>query len=371
MSSASTLIGISTGIHNWKVASSVPQTRPRQTDVARVAGVSQATVSGVLNGQATGRRIPPVTVDRVERAIRSLGYVPDVIARSLQGKSNRLLGVHTYESMFPIDHHDYYQPFLVGIEEEAEAAGYDLVLFTSTRDSHGVRRVYKDGTNRLKVADGCIFVGIRVDTAEVRRLAAEEYPFVYIGKRDIPGIDLHYVTADYADSTARIVHTLAGLGHERIGHLQQRDRDQPRQELARGRRKGLADCGLPAIRPVVKDVDAIGPDAVRGLLKAGVTAVLVDNAVQALALEKAARAAKLRIPADLSVVVLQDSPPRPLPARQRSGLDWTCLKMPRVELGRMGVRLLLALLSGTADPGPTVAQCGYHQGATIGRPRTI
>lgn len=346
----------------------MPQTRPRQTDVARLAGVSQATVSSVLNGQATDRRIPAETIDKVERAIRSLGYVPDVIARSLQGKSNRLLGVHTYESMFPIDHHDYYQPFLLGIEEEAEAAGYDLVLFTSTRDSHGVRRVYKNGTNRLKVADGCIFVGIRVDKAELRKLAAEDYPFVYIGERDVPGIDLRYVTGDYVDATARAVHTLAGLGHERIGHLQQPDRDEPRRALARGRRKGLADHGLPAIKPVVRDPDAIRPDDVRELLNAGVTAVLVDNAVQATALRKAARAAKLRIPADLSVVVLQDTP-RPLPGR-RSGLDWTCLRMPRVELGRMAVRLLFALLSGTADTEPTVARCGFHQGATIGRPRT-
>ncbi|WP_165553985.1 LacI family DNA-binding transcriptional regulator [Kribbella capetownensis] len=345
-----------------------PQTRPRQTDVARAAGVSQATVSSVLNGQASGRRIPPETIEKVERAIRTLGYVPDVIARSLQGMSNQLLGVHTYESMFPIDHHDYYQPFLLGIEEEAEAAGYDLVLFTSTRDEEGVRRVYKNGTNRLKVADGCIFVGIRVDKAELRRLAAEDYPFVFIGKRDIPGIDLHFVTGNYADSTAQVVHTLADLGHVRIGHLQQRDRDEPRQDLARGRRRGLADRGLPAVRPVVAEPGAIGPTTLRGLLDSRLTAVLVDNAVQAAALGKAARAAKLRIPADLSVVVLQDTPP---PNPQRSARDWTCLRMPRVELGRLGVRLLLSLLNGSAGTAPLVAQCGFHPGATIGRPRTI
>jgi DNA-binding LacI/PurR family transcriptional regulator len=351
------------------VAWIVAHTQPRQTDVAKLAGVSQATVSNVLNGQAIERRIPPETVDRVERAMLLLGYVPDVIARSLKGKRNRLLGVHTYESMFPIDQHDYYQPFLLGIEEEAEAAGYDLVLFTSTRDEHGVRRVYKEGTNRLKVADGCVLLGIEVDKAELRRLAGEDYPFVFVGKRDLPGVDLHYVTGDYRETTARIVRALVAHGHVRIGHLQQPDRAQPWQELARGRRQALAEQGLPVAKPAVRAPGTIDPDFLRELLAKGITAVLVDNALQAMALERAASAAGVQIPIDLSVVVLQDYPPRPLPAQSAKPLDWACLCVPRVELGRMAVRLLLSILDGSPFDNPQVAPCGIYWGATIGGPR--
>src|SRR4051794_26238265 len=110
-----------------------PAPTPRQADVARLAGVSQATVSAVLNGTATDRRIAPATVARVEAAIAKLGYMPNMTARSLRGGHSGLLGVHTFESVFPVDRHDYYYPFLVGIESEAEAQGFDLVLFTSTK----------------------------------------------------------------------------------------------------------------------------------------------------------------------------------------------------------------------------------------------
>ena len=102
---------------------------PRQSDIARRAGVSQATVSLVLTGRAAASRIPEATQERIREAMVELDYVPNAAARSLRGGRNNLIGVHTFEPVFPVSPEDYYHEFLNGIEEEAVRAGLDLVLF--------------------------------------------------------------------------------------------------------------------------------------------------------------------------------------------------------------------------------------------------
>ena len=68
---------------------------PTQREVARLAGVSQAAVSQVLNGGEGGIRIPDATRQRVLQAMQDVGYVPNVAARRLAGGRNRILGVFT------------------------------------------------------------------------------------------------------------------------------------------------------------------------------------------------------------------------------------------------------------------------------------
>lgn len=116
--------------------------RPRQAEVARLAGVSQATVSLVLSGRdlATGRPISAETRAKVLDAAHSLGYVPDPAASRLAAARNNLLGVFSFTATFPTDVRHSYYPFLVGVEQEAAAQGYDLVLFTGSSTGSGCRR---------------------------------------------------------------------------------------------------------------------------------------------------------------------------------------------------------------------------------------
>src|SRR5262245_13604747 len=101
--------------------------RLTQRDIARLAGVSQTTVSLILNG-IPSVRVSDETRERVLRAIQDTGYVADPLARRLQRQNNQILGVFTYEPVFPSGTADFYHPFLVGIEEAAERFGYDLLL---------------------------------------------------------------------------------------------------------------------------------------------------------------------------------------------------------------------------------------------------
>ena len=89
--------------------------RLTQRDIARLAGVSQATVSLVLNdAKAAEGRIPEETRERVQKAIKETGYVADPIARRMAKGLNRILGVFTYEPAFPSAQADFFLPFLLG-----------------------------------------------------------------------------------------------------------------------------------------------------------------------------------------------------------------------------------------------------------------
>src|SRR4051795_4364991 len=190
---------------------------PRQADVARVGGGSQSAVSRVVSGDVD--RIPVETQQRVRAAVKQLGYVPNAAARSLRGKRNRLVGVHTFEPVFPHAREDFYFEFLLGIEERAEEVGYDLVLFTSTGTRDGRRRIYRDGTNRLNLADGSVLLGVATDRDELARLWREGYLFVHIGRREVPGAEVPCIVPDYHSAAGRLVESLAERGHRNLAYL--------------------------------------------------------------------------------------------------------------------------------------------------------
>lgn len=150
--------------------------RPRQAEVARLAGVSQATVSLVLAGKARDAAISEETRQRVLEAARSLGRVPDPVARRLAAARNDLLGVSSFTATFPTDVRHSYYPSLVGIEREAAERGYGLVLFTGS-STGGAGAAGPAALSRVHLADGCLFRRRHAPVAELRRLVADGYPW--------------------------------------------------------------------------------------------------------------------------------------------------------------------------------------------------
>ncbi|MFD0854717.1 LacI family DNA-binding transcriptional regulator, partial [Actinomadura adrarensis] len=171
--------------------------RPRQRDIARLAGVSQTTVSLVLNGKSAEHGINRDTERKILAAIKELGYVPNITARALRGGRNGLVGVHSFERLFPTGRDSYYDEFMVGIEEQAIRSGQDLVMFTSMHQEDGDTNIFREGQNRLQIADGAILLGFHRHDDELARLAAERFPFVFIGRRQKVAGVMPYVTGDY------------------------------------------------------------------------------------------------------------------------------------------------------------------------------
>jgi DNA-binding LacI/PurR family transcriptional regulator len=348
----------------------VPSTRAplrrRQSDIALAAGVSQATVSMVLNGRTgKGAAISADTRARVLRAAADLGYAANPAARSLAGGRNRLLGVFTFESVFPAESADFYHPFLVGVEREAEEQGYDLVLFTSSAGTDGRRRIYRDNANRLRMSDGCVLLGYEEERAELDRLAGEDFPFVFIGRREVPGHEITYVAADYAGATDEAIGALADLGHRRVAYLGHGLADhEPTIDREAGFERARARHGLdpdPALRVVTSAV--LRADDVRSLLAAGVTAFATEDDQILRRLLDITRAEGLAPARDYSVVTLVD-PTAPAPG----GGDVSGLRVPRLEMGATAVRLLDEMLHGPGDAPhrQVVLGCRVVAGSTTG-----
>src|SRR4051812_28744279 len=108
--------------------------RPTQADVARLAGVSRATVSYVLNDQGSRIPISAETRQRVLDAIANLGYVPDARAQSLRSGDTQTIGV-----LLPDLNNPHFLETLSGISIEAETAGYNLLLSNSVLSSERER----------------------------------------------------------------------------------------------------------------------------------------------------------------------------------------------------------------------------------------
>jgi DNA-binding LacI/PurR family transcriptional regulator len=323
--------------------------RVTQRDIARMTGVSQATVSLVLNNR-TGDdvRIAPETRQRVLDAIRATGYVADPVARRLVSGRNRILGVFTYEPVFPSTAADFYHPFLVGIEQRAEQLGCDLLLFTSRADR---RRIFH-ADSRIGLADGTILLGRRVDRDDLTRLVGEGHAFVSVGRRDDAGGPVPYVGADYPAAVAALLERAAGLGHARIGYLGTGGPAESHADRLRGFH--LAGRAHPVHLPPPSHgwLDAIGRERL--------TAVFLEEHADAVELIAAARGRGLSVPGDLSVVALGE-PSGPGPVDETI----TRLRIPRRDIGWQAVDLL----TGAIEGGGVVQRllpCTIHPGATLG-----
>lgn len=334
-----------------------------QRDIARMAGVSQAAVSMVVSGKADANGIGPDTQAKIRAVLDDLGYVADVVGRSLRGGRNGFVGVHTFEPVFPVRADDYYHEFLVGIEEKAVELGQDLVLFASTQQADGTRSIYGGGSNRLRLADGAIILGLEQNDAELVRLAAEEFPFVFIGRRDVDGAEIAYVTADYTAAMGEVVDQLVAYGHRRVAYLGIEVRRGPHEERLTAFRRFAADAELEAPVTALEAPEVVGPGWLTELVESGVTALVAESNELADAAATAAAAAGLEIPAQLSAISLD----RPSAGAPSAG--WSHLAVPRREMGERAVAILIGLLDGDLEPGyHEIVPCGGLTGSTIAAP---
>ena len=333
--------------------------RLTQHDIAKMAGVSQATVSLVLNGTPTAlARIPEETRERVQQVIRKTGYVADPIARRMAKGLNRILGVFTYEPAFPSEQADFFTPFLLGIEEEAQAQTYDLLLLTGAGIGRE-RKIFADG-NRLRIADGCLVLGREFDRTELKRLVTGDYPFVAIGRREDAGGPVPYVGGDYASGTRALVEKARALGHERLAFIG----PSGSAESVVDRWRGFSDAitGSAELVLHVDEVDRGATETLDAIAASGSSAVFFVELADAVRVEAAARERGLSIPNDFSVVVLGSHV-----RAERSHVQFTSFNIPREEMGRQATAMLVRRIEDAAPVEQILLTCEPVEGQTLGR----
>jgi DNA-binding LacI/PurR family transcriptional regulator len=333
--------------------------RITQRQIAELAGVSQATVSLVLNGN--GARIPEETRQRVLEVIRETTYVADPAARSLAGIGNNLVGIFTYEHAFPSETADFYTPLLTGIESEAESLGLDLLMFTSAPLVNGRRQIFHENS-RLRLADGCLLLGREMDADELDRLRESGYPFVAIGRRDV---DVPFVGLDYATPTTELARRAVAAGHRSAFYV----RLSLTAEASRDRSDALErELGASGVRLQSAESSQVGlEEAWSQVVAGGATVLFVEDPTDAEYLFALAERSGISVPHDLSMVVLGESS-KP----QDRSVDFTRLQAPRTDLGSRAVALLDQLLNGVRDGEELARQqlleCTVIDGQTLAAP---
>lgn len=336
--------------------------RMTQKRIAELAGVSQSTVSLVLNKKFDGAaaRIPDETRQRVLDVVGGTNYVPDPAARRLVGVGNKIIGVFTYEPAFPRESLDFYTPLLTGIEAQAEAAGCDLLLFTSAPVVEGHRKLFHE-KSMLALADGCLLLGLEMDGGELARLVDSGFPFVAIGRRDTAGVA--YVGVDYVSATASVVGSALALGHKRFFYLHLDSVGESVVDRQRGFLQPLSGVAGVDVKMRSTNGSDIESDwaAIREF---GPTVLVVEMPSHAQRIHDLATSDGVLVPSALSMIVLGEPS---LGIHQ--GIDFTRLCPPRTELGVQAVMLLTRIISQSedlaADTCQILLECPIAAGSTL------
>jgi DNA-binding LacI/PurR family transcriptional regulator len=317
----------------------VPQPRAVvMADVARLAGVSQQTVSRVLNDSP---HVRPATRERVLDAIGKLGYRPNRLARALVTGRSRTLGVLSFDTTL-------YGPAstLFAIERAAHEAGY-FVSIASLRapDAGSLRR----GVDRLleQGVEGVLVIAPQEAAARGLLELPPDVPVVATEAAPPGAVPL--VAVDQRDGARLATEHLLELGHETVWHVAGPDGWLEAADRVLGWRGALEAAGAPVPPPLTGDWSArSGYAAGRGLAEA--TAVFAANDQMALGVLRALHELGRRVPEEISVVGFDD-----IPEAAYFSPPLTTVRQRFDEIGRRALRLLLARIEdGAGRTGETV-----------------
>lgn len=320
----------------------------------------------MINGRTNGKiRISEVTQKRVRAAISEFGYTPNLAARQLAGGHSGMLGVFTYEPVFPVYENNFYYPFLVGIEEQAEALGFNLLLFTGSRNVMGQRQIIRNGINMLQASDGAILLGTNEDREELGHLVNDQFPFVFVGRREINGQPLAYVATDYTRAAIAMVEHMAWHGHTRIMYVRGPLENESAADRELGYREGCRIAELPDSAERITCLTDNGPtgEDIQHWIRAGVTAFIVENIPIANALLEQADSIPLLAPEHFSIGALGNTGD---PSEALRGV--MTLDIPRREMGARAVDLLTAILYAPESVASRqiTLPCPLLPGVTVG-----
>ena len=317
--------------------------KPTIRDVARVCGVSVATVSYVINGT---RVLKQETRDRVQQAMEEMNYTPSAVARGLLSKRVHTLGVHC--SVVQADQfitNPYAAGILSGILNRAQIEEFDVTLFTNRwQNVQTSAPALCDGRT-----DGMIALAPPLHCDMIEGLAGLHLPLVAIASQPHDGIAT--VDVDNFAGARMAARHLIELGHQRIGAILGNEDMASFAPRLRGFRAALNEANLEARAQdvVVSHFDgSLAFEQARQMLRQQQprraprpTAICAGNDAIAIEIIEAARSMNLRVPDDLSIIGFDD-----LPMASVVRPNLTTIRQPLRAIGERAASLLIEQMRG-------------------------
>jgi LacI family transcriptional regulator len=285
----------------------------------------------------------------VLEAVEKLGYVPDARAQALRSGSTKTIGL-----IIPDIHNPFFWEIADGVENEASAAGYHILLSSIPPENNDAEEIFRNLSHRR--IDGLVMVPSFIYHSEdaqktLAYLVKRHVPIVgmmsnYKGVSDIPD----RVVSDYRDSTLEVMNHLLSLEHKRIGFIFGIAVPELGSDRLDAYRESLQEAGLEVDPELIIECGPTLEDsynATRQLLELPTppTALLVINDLLAIGAMRAIRDLNLEVPQDISVFGYDDIPLSEylVPRLSTASKDGE-------KMGREATRLLLARLKNPDRP---------------------
>lgn len=304
-------------------------------DIARICGVSVATVSKALNDYSD---IGEETKKRIRQTAQDAGYFPNSSARALKTNRTYNLGVLFMDESRSGLTHDFFAAVLDSFKVEAEARGYDIT-FTNSRVSD--RRMSYYEHCRYRGVDGVVIACIDFYSSNVQELIHSDLPVVTIDHVFDRCVS---VMSDNVSGMCDLVNYVCRMGHKRIAYIHGADSSVTRNRLGSFYRT-MAANGLAVPDEYIKEAQYRDTVKVRALthellsLPVPPTCILYPDDFAALGGVNAIKERGLRIPEDISIAGYDG-------IRMTSVLDprMTTISQNCVEIGRTAAEKLINLI---------------------------
>jgi DNA-binding LacI/PurR family transcriptional regulator len=317
------------------------------SQIAKEAGVSKTAVSFAFNDSS---QLSSSTLRHIREIAERLGYTPDPIARSMTTRRTNALGLLLPQDIATALANPFYTQFIRGMGTVCGRAGLTLMLVPPLWGS--MLKAIPDAT-----VDGFVVVGLEVDRGEIQLMRRRDVPFVMVDS-DAPD-DVPSVNVDDRSGARAVMNHVLDQGHRRIAMiciesgkagLIEEYTGTLAARLA-GYREALDAHGLALDAPGIQMIEAAtswegGQTAFEQLWSAGQhpTAIVAMSDIIAIGVMDAAKARRLHLPRDLSVVGFDD-----LPDSQHMLPGLTTVRQPVEEKGRLAADVLVAALAKSGD----------------------
>lgn len=307
-------------------------------DVARVAGVSQATVSRVLQDSV---HVRPETRERVLRALKDTGHVPNASARAMRTRRTETIGIVMERVTNP-----FYPELLGALVHVLAAAGQRTALWLSEglAELSAVEAIHGS-------VDGVIFTTVREGSVALQEAINTQAPFVLVN-RVIEGLQCDQVASDNFGGSRAVARYFVRNGHENVGVVCGLSGVSTNDERLKGFMAGLADEGssIKSRNVIAGDfTHEHGMKALRRLMamKSPPTAIFCVNDLLAFGVLDEARALGIDVPKDLWVVGYDD-----IPMAAWQSHDLTSVRQRLDDMAGAAVELLMDRIA-SAERAPT------------------
>lgn len=270
-------------------------------DVARRAGVAISTASAAINRSAP---VSEEVIEKVQKAVREIGYVPHGAAQSLRMGQSRLIGL-----ILPDITNPHFANVAKVVESACLEAGYMAAVYSTSEDYDRERQILK--MMRAQRVAGLIIIPTRSDAEHGARLAEEIHVPTILLDSYITGLPYDVVKLDNVGAGRMATEHLFSLGHRRIAVTTGRDNIVTGEDRLQGYLDAHAAHGIPVDPHLLIEGrfdKAIARDSTLALMRKAEppTAIFALSNMTTLGVLSALRELKLSVPADVSVIGIDD-----------------------------------------------------------------